>query len=115
VKVIAIGDSGQLSSVQAGGWLGSLTRRLGSHELRQVMRQRDPRERQLLSHVRRGEPTDYIADKNTRGQLHVHTGDVDASGAGEQAAVAAWRERQATCECGDKPSSSHTTTPAASA
>jgi conjugative relaxase-like TrwC/TraI family protein len=30
VKVIAIGDSGQLSSVQAGGWLGSLTRRLGS-------------------------------------------------------------------------------------
>ena len=34
VKVIAIGDSGQLSSVQAGGWLGSLTRRLGSHELR---------------------------------------------------------------------------------
>jgi ATP-dependent exoDNAse (exonuclease V) alpha subunit len=28
VKVIAIGDSGQLSSVQAGGWLGSLTERL---------------------------------------------------------------------------------------
>ena len=49
VKVIAIGDSGQLSSVQAGGWLGSLTRRLGSHELREVMRQRDPRERQLLA------------------------------------------------------------------
>ena len=47
VKVIAIGDSGQLSSVQAGGWLGSLTRRLGSYELRDVMRQRDPRERQL--------------------------------------------------------------------
>ncbi len=45
VKVIAIGDSGQLSSVQAGGWLGSLTERLGSHELREVMRQRDPRER----------------------------------------------------------------------
>jgi ATP-dependent exoDNAse (exonuclease V) alpha subunit len=59
VKVIAIGDSGQLSSVQAGGWLGSLTRRLGSHELREVMRQRDPRERQLLAQVRRGDPTDY--------------------------------------------------------
>ena len=29
VKVIAIGDSGQLSSVQAGGWLGSLTERAG--------------------------------------------------------------------------------------
>src|SRR5581483_4113341 len=33
-KVVAIGDSGQLSSVQAGGWLGALTRRLGSEELR---------------------------------------------------------------------------------
>jgi conjugative relaxase-like TrwC/TraI family protein len=49
VKVIAIGDSGQLSSVQAGGWLGSLTLRLGSHELREVMRQRDPRERHVLA------------------------------------------------------------------
>ena len=49
VKVIAIGDSGQLSSVQAGGWLGALSRRLGSHELREVMRQRDPRERRLLA------------------------------------------------------------------
>jgi conjugative relaxase-like TrwC/TraI family protein len=100
VKVIAIGDSGQLSSVQAGGWLGSLTRRLGSHELRQVMRQRDPRERQLLSHVRRGEPTDYIADKASREQLHVYGGDVEAAAGGEQAAVAVWRERQATCEWG---------------
>ena len=67
MKVIAIGDSGQLSSVQAGGWLGSLTKRLGSHELREVMRQRDPRERQLLSQVRRGAPADYIAEKNGAG------------------------------------------------
>jgi AAA domain-containing protein len=44
VKVIAIGDSGQLSSVQAGGWLGALTRQVGSRELHEVMRQRDPRE-----------------------------------------------------------------------
>ena len=58
LKVIAIGDSGQLSGVQAGGWLGSLTDRLGSYELREVMRQRDPRERQLLAQVRRGDPTD---------------------------------------------------------
>jgi ATP-dependent exoDNAse (exonuclease V) alpha subunit len=68
VKVIAIGDSGQLSSVQAGGWLGSLTQRLGSHELREVMRQRDARERQLLANIRRGDPTDYAAEKDARGQ-----------------------------------------------
>ena len=100
VKVIAIGDSGQLSSVQAGGWLGSLTRRLGSHELRQVLRQRDPRERQLLADVHRGEPGTYISDKVGRGRLHVYTGDADTVVDGERSAVAAWRQRQATCDWG---------------
>jgi AAA domain len=100
VKVIAIGDSGQLSSVQAGGWLGSLTERLGSHELREVMRQRDPRERQLLAQVRRGDPTDYTAEKAARGQLQIYAGDARRTAAGEHEAVAAWRERQATCAWG---------------
>ena len=100
VKVIAIGDSGQLSSVQAGGWLGSLTRRLGSYELRQVMRQRDPRERQLLAQVRRGDPSDYITQKVARGQLKVFAEDARSASTGEQAAVRAWRERQAACPWG---------------
>ena len=100
VKIIAIGDSGQLSSVQAGGWLGSLTRRLGSHELRQVMRQRDPRERELLAQVRRGDPTNYITEKERRGELQVIEGDVQSASAGERAAVAAWRSRQAECAWG---------------
>jgi hypothetical protein len=100
VKVIAIGDSGQLSSVQAGGWLGSLTRRLGSYELRDVMRQRDPRERQLLAHVRRGDPSDYITEKTGRGHVHVFDGDVETARAAERAAIAAWREHQAACPWG---------------
>ena len=100
VKVIAIGDSGQLSSVQAGGWLGSLTKRLGSHELREVMRQRDPRERQLLSQVRRGDPADFITEKTRDGQIHVIAGDDAGAAAGERAAVAWWRARQAECPWG---------------
>jgi conjugative relaxase-like TrwC/TraI family protein len=100
VKVIAIGDSGQLSSVQAGGWLGSLTRHLGSHELREVMRQRDPRERQLLAQVRGGDPGAYITEKDRRGQLQVLGGDVQSASAGERTAVASWRERQAECPWG---------------
>jgi hypothetical protein len=100
VKVIAIGDSGQLSSVQAGGWLGSLTKRLGSHELHEVMRQRDPRERQLLAQVRRGDPADYTAEKAARGELQIYAGDVQGANAGEHAAVAAWRDRQAECPWG---------------
>ena len=95
VKVIAIGDSGQLSSMQAGGWLGSLTRRLGSHELREVMRQRDPRERQLLAQVRRGDPSDYITEKKRCGQLQVIEGDVHSASAAEHAAIAAWSSQQA--------------------
>jgi conjugative relaxase-like TrwC/TraI family protein len=100
VKVIAIGDSGQLSSVQAGGWLGSLTRRLGSYELREVMRQRDPRERQLLAEVRRGDPTNYVTEKERHGQLQVIEGDVQSARAGERSAVAAWRDRQRECSWG---------------
>jgi conjugative relaxase-like TrwC/TraI family protein len=100
VKVIAIGDSGQLSSVQAGGWLGSLTERLGSHELREVMRQRDPRERQLLAQVRRGDPSDYLAQKAARGQLQICAGDAQHITAGEYEAVAAWCYRQAACPWG---------------
>jgi hypothetical protein len=95
VKVIAVGDSGQLSSVQAGGWLGSLTRRLGSYELRAVVRQRDPRERALLAHVRRGDPSEYLTEEATRAQLHIFTGDAETAAAGEQAAIAAWRNREA--------------------
>jgi ATP-dependent exoDNAse (exonuclease V) alpha subunit len=99
VKVIAIGDSGQLSSVQAGGWLGSLTKPLGSHELREVMRQRDPRERQLLAQVRRGDPSDYTAEKTARDQLRIYAGNAQDAAAG-RAAVAAWRSRQAECPWG---------------
>ena len=100
VKVIAIGDSGQLSSVQAGGWLGSLTRRLGSYELREVMRQRDPRERQLLAQLRRGDPTDYLTEKAARRHLHIYIGDSPGHGVGEHAAITTWRQHQAECPWG---------------
>ena len=100
VKVVAIGDSGQLSSVQAGGWLGSLTKRLGSYELREVMRQRDPRERQLLAQLRRGHPTDYLTEKAARRHVHIYVGDAHGQDGGEHAAIAAWREHQAACPWG---------------
>ncbi len=91
VKVVAIGDSGQLSSVQAGGWLGALTRRLGSHELREVMRQRDPDERRLLAHVHRGDPEPYLGLKATRRELRLFTGE-QPGGEAEQAVVEAWAQ-----------------------
>jgi hypothetical protein len=55
-KVIAIGDSGQLASVQAGGWLRALGDRVGAHQLTQVMRQRDAGERAALARLHAGDP-----------------------------------------------------------
>jgi len=63
VKVIAVGDPGQLASVQAGGWLAALSRRQPGSELRDVIRQRDPSERNALQALHDGRPDLYIAHK----------------------------------------------------
>ena len=70
-KVIAIGDSGQLSSVLAGGWLRAVGERVGSLRLTEVMRQRDPGERRALAGIHDGVPGRYIdwAMRNSRIEL----------------------------------------------
>ncbi len=88
VKVVALGDSGQLSSVEAGGWLGALSQRLGAHELRAVVRQRDPAERDALAELHGGEPDRWLVLKRARGELVVHDGGPQAA---QGAAMAAWR------------------------
>jgi ATP-dependent exoDNAse (exonuclease V) alpha subunit len=49
VKVIAVGDSGQLTSVQAGGWFAALTREHAGPGLRKVIRQHNRVERHALA------------------------------------------------------------------
>ena len=73
-KVIAIGDSGQLASVQAGGWLGAVGDRVGARTLTQVMRQRDAEERSALARLHAGEPEHYLQWADRRGRIAVHTG-----------------------------------------
>jgi hypothetical protein len=95
VKVVAFGDSGQLSAVQAGGWFGALTRHVGSYELREVMRQRDPQERRGLAQIHRGEPDSYLQLKFSRGELEVFQGErpgIDA----ERAAIQRWAAARET-------------------
>jgi hypothetical protein len=58
------------------------------------MRQRDPRERALLEHVHRGQPGEYLTEKAARGQLRIFRGDHETTLAAEQAAIAAWRDRE---------------------
>jgi excisionase family DNA binding protein len=59
-KVIAIGDPGQLASVQAGGWLGAVGRELGALRPTEVMRQRDPAERRALATLHEHLPQHYL-------------------------------------------------------
>lgn len=47
-KVVAIGDSGQLPSVEAGGWMRQVGAQVGANRLTSVQRQRDPEERRML-------------------------------------------------------------------
>jgi conjugative relaxase-like TrwC/TraI family protein len=81
-KVIAIGDPGQLASVQAGGWLGAVGRALGSVCLTEVMRQRDPAERRALAALHDRLPGSYLAWAEQAGRIQTFT---DASGARERA------------------------------
>ena len=97
VKVVAIGDSGQLSSVAAGGALGALSWRLGAHRLTEVMRQRDPAERVRLAELHDGQPDRYLRHKLAQGELRLQPAAVDA----EAAAVQAWAEAQAGGRWGD--------------
>jgi conjugative relaxase-like TrwC/TraI family protein len=77
-KVIAAGDSGQLPSVAAGGWFAAIADRLNGPRLREVMRQRDPAERDALELVHDGDPISYIELKRCQDALAVHEHEQDA-------------------------------------
>jgi conjugative relaxase-like TrwC/TraI family protein len=72
VKVIAAGDTGQLPSVAAGGWFAAITEMRSGPELRQVIRQRDPDEREALDALHDGDPGPYLKLKDEQGALSVH-------------------------------------------
>jgi conjugative relaxase-like TrwC/TraI family protein len=91
VKIVAIGDSGQLASVQAGGWLGALSRRSESQRLTEVMRQRDPAERRRLAEVHDGQPDRYLLHKLGTKELELH----GTTTAAETHALSDWSAAQA--------------------
>ena len=90
-KVIAIGDPGQLASVQAGGWLRTIAERLGAVRLTEVMRQRDPAERLALAALHDGAPARWLAWATDAGRIEVIPDDrgVLEQAVGEWAAGAA--------------------------
>lgn len=89
VKVVAVGDAGQLSSVEAGGWFAALTRIRPGPSLREVIRQRDPAERAALAALHDGEPERYLDHKANA--ITLHATDRDAL----EAATDQWAELRA--------------------
>jgi len=85
-KVITIGDPGQLASVQAGGWLAYLGRRLGSLRLTEVMRQRDRGERRALAALHDCRPERYLA----WAQAHDRIGTFTEQGPALEQAIGDW-------------------------
>jgi hypothetical protein len=77
-KVIAAGDSGQLPSVAAGGWFNVVAKMLDGPELRNVIRQRDPAEREALDALHDGDPGPYLELKDEQGALTVHEREQEA-------------------------------------
>ena len=77
-KVIAIGDSGQLPSVLAGGWLRAVGDRIGALELTEVMRQRNPGERRALGALHDGRPGLYVDWALANNRIDVVRGDAIA-------------------------------------
>ncbi len=76
VKVIAVGDPGQLTSVQAGGWFAALTRDHAGPGLREVIRQQDPAERDALAALHDGNAQAYLEHKAQ--DITIHATDTDA-------------------------------------
>ena len=87
-KVIAIGDSGQLASVQAGGWLRAVGDRLGALRLTEVMRQYDPAERTALAALHDRRPARYLEWATKAGRIETHA---DATQAREHA-IGEWAD-----------------------
>ena len=92
VKVIAAGDSGQLPSVAAGGWFASVAESLRGPELRQVMRQRDPAEREALEALHDGRPEPYLALARHDRTLTIYAQEEEALAA----VLADWNEARQT-------------------
>ena len=91
-KVVAIGDPGQLASVQAGGWLRAVGRQVGALRLTEVMRQRDPGERRALSALHDRLPKPYLDWAARTGRVDTFADPTTA----RERAVAEWADAIAT-------------------
>jgi conjugative relaxase-like TrwC/TraI family protein len=89
-KVVAVGDPGQLGSVQAGGWLAALTASSDQGpSLREAIRQHDVAEREALRALHDGDAGTYV--EHMRQRIIAH----EQEHAAIRALVAEWNDGRA--------------------
>ena len=69
-KVIAVGESGQLGAVEAGGWLRAVNRQQLSPTVSEVVRQRNPEEREALAALHARDADTYLTHKHDDTTIH---------------------------------------------
>ena len=87
VKVILVGDSEQLQSIEAGGSFKGLEKRFGSAELTEIQRQRDDWAREAVKSFHKGDAEKGLRAFQERGLLTIAE---DRNGA-QRELIAAWR------------------------
>jgi conjugative relaxase-like TrwC/TraI family protein len=84
-KVVAIGDAGQLHSVQAGGWMRAVGHQVVTLRLSEVLRQGDPIECRVLASLHDGAPGRWLEWAKDHGRV-----ELDASAPLLDRAVSEW-------------------------
>lgn len=69
-KVILVGDTRQLQSIEAGGAFGRLVRTFGAAELTQIRRQRHEWQRQASADMANGKTAEALATYRAQGHFH---------------------------------------------
>jgi conjugative relaxase-like TrwC/TraI family protein len=77
-KLIGVGDSRQLSEIEAGGAFGAISERFGAVELPGNRRQVDPEEIRALARLREGDVDAYVLFGEQRGRITVADDPADA-------------------------------------
>ena len=86
-KLVLVGDDRQLQSIDAGGGFGSIARRYGFAELKEITRQRDDSDRKAVYDLAEGRAAPALRSYAERGRLHL----ADDKEAAMRMLVKTWR------------------------
>jgi len=91
-KVVLVGDPGQLPAIDAGGAFAALSKAVGTAELRDIQRQREPWMREAALHFAEGDTRSGLSLYAEAGKINI----LDTRGNAKRALVKAWFEMRSS-------------------